>query len=890
MTIIAEAFVRIRPDDKDFPKQVETSARQAAQRGSTAATKELKTGFGRAGRESHTAFLSAFSHFGDEIKHRFFAGLQFGVGAFTGIQAFSALEKLFGEGFQSEKLFQTSTAQLNTVLKSTGAVSGETTASVDKLAERIANYSGETVNALRNSQVMLLGFTNIRDVVGKNNDIFGRASVAAEDLAKRYGLDASTAARTLGRALNDPARGLLLLRRAGIQLTAQQADAAKKLAAHGKVLEAQKVILKAVEQRVGGAAAAYGKTLPGQVDRAREQFNEFSRQMTEAMLPALTRVGSNLLDLAHKHAPEIQHAFQTFGSVLSTVVSVLGKVATFIEHNGSVIKPLIVIVGGAVLAFQLFTAGQRIVNRVMEANPFVKVTTLIIALAAGLIYAYQHSETFRKYVQAAFKDVEAQVRAVVPVVIDILKGLADAWLTVVGVILQGAADAFGWVPGVGPKLRAAASDFNTFHDQVLGILVDVRNKAAGVGTSGGDAFGSNFVTAALGQIQQLKNVIANVIPSGSGPGGIFDKARAQIQASIGGLNVAIAKGASETSSSAVAERAAQHGVANLPQATLLAVHKKITVPTFATTPDFPAISGAPKAASAAGASQAAKQVVARAVPLSLTAAEIVKAFAAAVQKGRPGVLAEITKLSTQIRTTLNQPAAHGARDQLIAFLEKRRASLGRLADQYVTITKKIDDATQRLTDAQTAQADFFSSLHDTFTSAGNLANVLQGLSDQVSPGGEAVGGFLQHQVNQLNGFLTNLDALKAQGLAPELIKQLATQGADTGGRLAAGLVGASQAQIARINALQAQLSSRATAGAQQLTNDFYQSGIDQLKDELANDRKELAKISSAIDNLEKSIGDDVGRGVAAGLNGVAAAANAKAKAKTRQASSGARAR
>lgn len=51
-----------------------------------------------------------------------------------------------------------------------------------------------------------------------------------------------------------------------------------------------------------------------------------------------------------------------------------------------------------------------------------------------------------------------------------LRSIAGAFLDVVGTIIRGAADAFGWVPGVGPKLRSAAAKFDTFRAEVNAAL------------------------------------------------------------------------------------------------------------------------------------------------------------------------------------------------------------------------------------------------------------------------------------------------------------------------------------------------------------------------------------------------------------------------------------
>lgn len=99
----------------------------------------------------------------------------------------------------------------------------------------------------------------------------------------------------------------------------------------------------------------------------------------------------------------------------------------------------------------------------MDANPIGLVILAVAALAAGFIYAYKHSETFRDIVDGVFATVGRVANAMWKNLVQpALKGMAEAWLIVVGILVNGAAKAFGWVPGLGPKLRKAASDFGVF--------------------------------------------------------------------------------------------------------------------------------------------------------------------------------------------------------------------------------------------------------------------------------------------------------------------------------------------------------------------------------------------------------------------------------------------
>ena len=65
-----------------------------------------------------------------------------------------------------------SAAQTNAVLKSTGGVANVTGEQVRKLADKIMRYSGIDDEAVASGENLLLTFKNIRNEVGKGNDIF----------------------------------------------------------------------------------------------------------------------------------------------------------------------------------------------------------------------------------------------------------------------------------------------------------------------------------------------------------------------------------------------------------------------------------------------------------------------------------------------------------------------------------------------------------------------------------------------------------------------------------------------------------------------------------------------------------------------------------------------
>lgn len=89
-------------------------------------------------------------------------------------------------GVSSVKAFkeaQLVTAQTEAVLKSTGGAANVTKDQVLDLASAIRDYSGVEDEAIQSGENMLLTSTNIRNEVGKGNDIFTQTTKTMVDMS-----------------------------------------------------------------------------------------------------------------------------------------------------------------------------------------------------------------------------------------------------------------------------------------------------------------------------------------------------------------------------------------------------------------------------------------------------------------------------------------------------------------------------------------------------------------------------------------------------------------------------------------------------------------------------------------------------------------------------------
>jgi phage-related minor tail protein len=141
--------------------------------------------------------------------------------------------------------------QVNAALTSMGPVAGRT---ADQLKAAANAFEGSS--AVRGRPDPDEGDGEHADLRQDRGAAFDRAQQAAINLSTRMGQDLQASAIQIGKALNDPIKGITSLTRVGIQFTDQQKEQIKAMVEAGNVAGAQKVILGELERQFGGAAQA----------------------------------------------------------------------------------------------------------------------------------------------------------------------------------------------------------------------------------------------------------------------------------------------------------------------------------------------------------------------------------------------------------------------------------------------------------------------------------------------------------------------------------------------------------------------------------------------------------------------------------------------------------
>lgn len=202
---------------------------------------------------------------------------------------------IFTKFVRATKESQDAMAQLEARVKSTGMAAGLSAKQLDEMSLALARQTTYGDEAIKGAQSLLLTFTKIR------GDVFNDATLAVADLATAMGTDLKSAAIQVGKALQDPAQGLLALRRSGVSFSETQQEMIKHLFATGRHAEAQRLILQELQVEFGGAAKAARDTLGGALKALGEEFDnlfEVSRESSGGIVKFINLINKQIQALA----------------------------------------------------------------------------------------------------------------------------------------------------------------------------------------------------------------------------------------------------------------------------------------------------------------------------------------------------------------------------------------------------------------------------------------------------------------------------------------------------------------------------------------------------------------------------------------------------------------
>jgi hypothetical protein len=394
---------------------------------------------------------------------------------------------------------QAAAAQTNAVLKSTGGVAGVSAARVSNLATALMKMSGIDDQVIQGGENILLTFTKI----GAKDGVFDRATRAALDLSVAFGKDMNSSAILVGKALQDPVKGVAALSRVGVSFTKQQKAVIKKLVETGKSAQAQKLILRELEMQVGGSAKAFGTTAAGAVGRLKEQFAGIAARMVTMLLPAFVKLtgwlerGMNWFEGLSGSTQKWIGVIALVGGVVGPVLIVLGTLVAAIAAIGAigmlVVTQIGLMAGIFVVAYKRSGIFRSFINKLASAlRAYVKILVsahgAIARLVSRVVTAITSSERFRTIVGGVSTALRAYVKVLVTVY-----GTIATFVVRVGSAIAHSQTFRAWLELTKGSLKVVGAALGLVIDALIGI-------ARAVGTAAGKL--SGVLKPALTWIQQ----------------------------------------------------------------------------------------------------------------------------------------------------------------------------------------------------------------------------------------------------------------------------------------------------------------------------------------------------------------------------------------------------
>ena len=190
-------------------------------------------------------------------------------------------------------------AAVEAAIKSTGGAAGKTSAQLQEMAAKL-----QSISTFDDDEILTKVTANMLTFGNVSGEAFDRAQQAAIDLSARLGQDLQSSAIQVGKALNDPIKGIAALGRVGVQFSKDQKAMIKALMETGDVAGAQKIILDELFKQFGGQAQAMANTTAGAW-----------AQMTNAIGDAMEAVGAVIAPFVKTFAEFVKGLAEAFSSL-----------------------------------------------------------------------------------------------------------------------------------------------------------------------------------------------------------------------------------------------------------------------------------------------------------------------------------------------------------------------------------------------------------------------------------------------------------------------------------------------------------------------------------------------------------------------------------------------
>lgn len=324
-------------------------------------------------------------------------------------------------------------AQVEAGIKSTGMAAGLSSEVLQKMASDLQNISlfGDE-EILKDVTAQMLTFTNV------TGDTFGRAQQAVLDLATRLDGDLKGSAIQVGKALNDPVKGVTALSRVGVSFTEQQKDMIKAFAETGRVAEAQNIVLSELERQYGGSAKAAAEAGAGPLTQLKNILGDITEEFGKIIMEAINPFVAKIKSLAISFQSLSPEAKKTI-VVVAAIVAAIGPLIAVIGTLMTMLPTIIAGVSGLGVVFAALTGPIGLVVLAIAGITIAiiknwdTVKAWVRSIMQYFVDLYNESMVFRAGIQAVilvFKNLWEYIKYIASLIVDVFKGVVRNIVTV----------------------------------------------------------------------------------------------------------------------------------------------------------------------------------------------------------------------------------------------------------------------------------------------------------------------------------------------------------------------------------------------------------------------------------------------------------------------------
>lgn len=450
-----------------------------------------------------------FNKFGREVQQTETKSRRAGLGigtmvkGFAGLYAVSKATSFLKDANAEARESQKVNALTANALKTTGASAWNSTKGIGALSQSISNKTAVDDEQVQSAANLLLTFKNVRNEAGKGSKVFDRATAAAIDLSASGFGSVEGASKMLGKALNDPVKGISALGRAGVTFTDQQKAQIKQMVKTGDTLGAQKLIMAEVESQVKGSAAAQSTA----ADRLGVKWANFKETVGTALLPLFDKIAALVADVVLpallKLGPVLQKAgvwihglFDSFkgsksagsdmGQLVATIMAAWASIKSIFQSAILIVTVLWKKFGSDIITFvrSSFSATLQIIR-----GAFTVIQGIFNVIAGILTGDWSRVwEGIKQILSGAWTVIigivnraKATMVLVFSVLGKVLKSIMAAiWRGVVALVKAGAGKIVDGVRAIPGKLAALAGKFGSAGKSLINAFVNGMKNAGGV--------------------------------------------------------------------------------------------------------------------------------------------------------------------------------------------------------------------------------------------------------------------------------------------------------------------------------------------------------------------------------------------------------------------------